>query len=50
VRGRLDGMLLAGNVFKALGQLAALGNDATWIGAVCAPSLLIEGLSVALKP
>jgi PmbA protein len=50
VRGRLDGVLLSGNVFKVLGQLIALGNDATWVGAVSAPSMLVEGLRVAIKP
>ncbi|HEV8600530.1 MAG TPA: metallopeptidase TldD-related protein [Gemmatimonadales bacterium] len=49
VRGRIDGVLLSGNVFKALAQLPALGSDATWIGALYTPSMLVEGLTVAIK-
>jgi len=49
VRGRLEGVTLSGNVFNALGRLGAVGNDATWLGALCAPSLLVEGLSVTVK-
>ena len=50
VRGRLDGVTVSGNVFKALAQLPALGSDATWHGAICTPSLLVEGLTVTVKP
>jgi PmbA protein len=49
VRGRLDGMLLWGNVFRALERLGAIGNDPTWIGAMSVPTLLIEGLTVAQR-
>lgn len=49
VQGRLEGVTLTGNAFKALSQLAAVGNDATWIGACCLPSLLLEGLTVRQK-
>lgn len=47
VRGRLEGIRLVGNVFEALTRIAAIGSDATWVGAVCTPSLLLEGLHVA---
>ena len=46
VRGRLEGVRLAGNVFTALSRIGAVGEDATWIGAACVPSLLVEGLTV----
>jgi PmbA protein len=49
VRGRLEGVTLSGNLFKALAQLGAVGSDATWIGAACVPSLLVEGLTVTQK-
>jgi len=49
VRGRLEGMLLWGNMFRALEQLGAIGNDPTWVGSLCVPTLLIEGLTVAQK-
>jgi len=45
----LEGVTLSGNVFRALGQLAAIGNDVTWYGAICTPSLLVEGLTVSIR-
>ena len=30
VRGRLDGVVLTGNVFDALTRIAAVGSDPTW--------------------
>jgi len=50
VRGRLEGVTLSGNVFRSLGQLAAIGNDVTWCGAISTPSLLVEGLTVTCHP
>jgi len=47
VRGRLEGIVLSGNVFEFLKRLGAVGNDAVWIGAMCLPSLLLEGVDVA---
>lgn len=49
VRGRLDGVVLSGNVFAALAQLGAIGNDPTWVGALCVPTLLVEGLGTTLR-
>ncbi len=49
VRGRLEGVLLSGNVFAALAQLGAIGNDPTWVGALCVPTLLVEGLGVSQR-
>ena len=49
VRGRLEGVTLSGNVFRSLSQLAAIGNDVTWSGAIAVPSLLVEGLTVSLR-
>lgn len=49
VRGRLEGVTLSGNVYQALGKLAAVGNDVTWVGSACLPSLLVEGLVVSQK-
>ncbi|MGQ0703254.1 MAG: TldD/PmbA family protein [Gemmatimonadales bacterium] len=46
VKGRLEGIRLAGNVFAALSRIGAVGEDATWIGAACVPSVLVEGLTV----
>ncbi len=47
VTGRVDGVVIAGNVFDALGAVAGIGRDARWIGSSCLPPLLIEGLTVA---
>ena len=49
VRGRLEGVVLSGNVFSALARLGAIGNDATWVGAACVPTLLVEGLGTTLS-
>lgn len=46
VRGRLEGIRLAGNVYDLLTRIGAIGSDLTWIGAVGAPSILLEGVSV----
>lgn len=46
VRGRLEGVSLAGNVFGALSRVAAVGRDAAWIGACSTPSLVLEGIQV----
>jgi len=48
VRGRLDGVVLTGNVFDALTRIAAVGSDSTWIGSHCLPSMVVEGLGVGV--
>ena len=47
VTGRLEGVVLAGNVFDALRRVVAVGSDATWIGAQCMPSVVVEGLGIS---
>ncbi len=49
VRGRLEGLVFSGDVFASLSRLGAVGSDATWIGAQCLPSLLMEGLGVSMR-
>lgn len=46
VRGRLEGIRLAGNVYDLLTRIGAIGSDLTWIGAVGTPSILLEGVGV----
>jgi PmbA protein len=46
VQGRLEGAMLAGNVFEALREIGGVGNDPAWIGAACVPSLLLGAMSV----
>ncbi len=46
VVGRLEGVVLTGNTFAALGRIGAIGNDPTWVGSACLPSMLLEGLGV----
>ncbi|MGH7560689.1 MAG: TldD/PmbA family protein [Gemmatimonadales bacterium] len=46
VRGRLEGIVLSGNVFALLTRLIAIGSDATWLGGFCSPSLVLDGVSV----
>lgn len=42
VRGRLEGVVLSGNVFDALRGEVAVGSDATWVGAQCLPSAVVR--------
>ena len=44
--GRVKDTMVAGNVYQALKQVVALGNDARWSGSCHAPSLIVDGLSV----
>lgn len=44
--GRVKDTMVAGNVYKALKQVVALGNDARWNGSCYTPSVIVKGLSV----
>ncbi|MEQ9668228.1 TldD/PmbA family protein [Coleofasciculus sp. G2-EDA-02] len=44
--GRVKDTMVAGNVYTALKQIIALGEDADWNGPCYTPSLILEGLSV----
>jgi PmbA protein len=44
--GRVKDTMVSGNVYNALKQLVAIGQDADWNGACYTPSLIVEGLSV----
>ena len=46
IKGRLEGVVLSGNVFEALQELGGVGNDASWIGAVSVPTLLLREMPV----
>ncbi len=46
IRGRLEGVVVSGNVFEALNQIVAVGSDATWVGSQELPSLVVKGLSL----
>lgn len=46
ITGRVKDTMVAGNVYTALKQVIALGNDCRWHGSCYTPSLVIEGLSV----
>lgn len=45
VIGRVKDTMVAGNVYIALKQLVALGDDGDWNGSCYTPSLIVEGLS-----
>ena len=49
ISGRVKDAAVAGNVYELLKRIGGLGNDARWIGARFAPSLLLEGVSVARR-
>jgi PmbA protein len=44
--GRVKDTLVSGNVYEALNQVIAVGQDAAWYGSVSSPSILVEGLSI----
>jgi PmbA protein len=46
IMGRVKDTLVSGNVYQALTQVIALGNDAEWHGSCYTPSILIADLSV----
>lgn len=47
VTGRVEGVVIAGNVFDALGSIGGIGRDARWVGSSLLPPLLLEGMTVA---
>ena len=47
IKGRLEGVVLSGNVFEALKELGGVGNDAVWVGAVSVPTLLLNEMPVS---
>ena len=48
--GRVKDTMVAGNVYQALADLAAVGSEAKWIGGMlCTPALYIRRLSVSSK-
>jgi PmbA protein len=47
VSGRVEGAVLAGNVFDALGAVGGVGRERQWVGSCFLPALVVEGLSVA---
>jgi PmbA protein len=49
VIGRVKDTMVSGNVYTALKNIIALGNDPDWNGPCSTPSILLEGLSVTSK-
>jgi len=47
VTGRVEGVVVAGNVFETLGSIGGIGRDARWIGSSRLPPLLLHGVAVA---
>jgi PmbA protein len=47
VTGRVEGVVVAGNVFETLGSIGGIGRDARWIGSSLLPPLLLHGVTVA---
>lgn len=44
VVGRIDGLVLSGNVFELLKEVVAVGNDGQWIGSAAVPSIVVDGV------
>lgn len=47
VAGRVEGVVIAGNVFDSLASIGGIGRDARWIGSSHLPPLLLHGVTVA---
>jgi PmbA protein len=46
IQGRVKDTMVTGNVYTALLNLLALGNDGEWNGECYTPSVVVAGLSV----
>jgi len=49
ITGRVKDAAVAGNAYELLKKIGGFGNDDRWYGARHAPSLLLEGVSVARR-
>jgi PmbA protein len=49
VVGRVKDVMLAGNTYDALKNIAAIGDKAEWAGSLYTPPIQIDGLSVVAK-
>ncbi|MGH7547803.1 MAG: TldD/PmbA family protein [Gemmatimonadales bacterium] len=49
ITGRVKDAAVAGNVYELLNRIGGFGRDARWTGARFAPSLLLEGVSIARR-
>ena len=49
ITGRVKDAAIAGNSYELLKRIGGVGNDRRWYGARSAPSLLLEGVSVARR-
>ena len=49
ITGRVKDAAVAGNTYELLKKIGGFGNDDRWYGARHAPSLLLEGVSVARR-
>ena len=48
--GRVKNTMVSGNIYQILKEIAAVGNDARWVGGFLnSPSLYCPSLSVAVK-
>ena len=49
ITGRVKDAAIAGNSYELLKHIGGFGNDRRWYGARSTPSLLLEGVSVAVR-
>ena len=49
ITGRVKDAAVAGNVYDLLKRLGGIGDDGRWLGSRWAPSLLLDGVSVARR-
>ena len=49
ITGRVKEAAVAGNVYELWKRVGGFGNDARWTGSRYAPSVLLQGVSVARR-
>jgi PmbA protein len=49
ILGRVKDTMIAGNAYKLLNQVVAVGQERFWEGALYTPALLVEGVSISSK-
>jgi PmbA protein len=47
IAGVVQGAVLSGNVFEALGDVAGVGREREWVGSAFVPPLLVEGVTIS---
>ncbi|MBS3762628.1 MAG: TldD/PmbA family protein [Planctomycetes bacterium] len=49
IQGRVKDCMVAGNVYKLLSRLEALGSEPQWMGSNCVPAICVGGIKLAIQ-